>query len=626
MLNNLSLKKKILAGGLLPLFAIGLVNVLGLINFNGVVESYQWVSNANKVIEMGNNIEKSALNMQTGERGYLLTGNNEFLEPYTNGAQSYKQTFKKLKPLIIIKESLEALSAAEEILDGWKRDVAEPFIEKRKNMDNTPDSLKIISDMVLTEKGKGYFDKYRQMMTVFETSEKNLLQARIRDANNVVSMTNNIIIFGTATVLVLAFFISLFFVKMITNPILKIKEAALKIGRGDLDVAIDIESRDEVGEMAKAFTAMIERLNKMSTIAHQIGEGNFNVTVEKYSDKDVLGNAFKDMLKNLNNIAGVAHQIGQGNLNVTFAKRSQNDLLGIALENMLANINAIMFELKHSVLSLNSAASEILATTTQVSASASQTSSAVAQTSSSIEQIKQTAKSSSAKAVQTSESTSKAMEIAKSGTQGLVENMQGLAQIKEKMDLIASNIILLSQQSQQIGEITSTVEDIANQSNMLAVNASIEAVKAGEQGKGFSVVAIELKNLSEQSKQGAKQVQKILADIQKVTGTLVMVAEQGAKAVESGVKQAQNAKTSMDQLNATVQSAANAGKQIAASYEQELAGMDQISGAMSSVKEATMQNLSSIKQVEESAHDLNALSQKLKEVMERYTIARNIKQ
>jgi methyl-accepting chemotaxis protein len=353
-----------------------------------------------------------------------------------------------------------------------------------------------------------------------------------------------------------------------------------------------------------------------------ISTGDVQQTIE-FSAKDEIGDladAFKELISYMKELSDIAHNIGEGNLNVTIVKRSENDILANAFENMLANLNTIMFELKHSVFSLNSATTEILATTTQVASSASQTSSAVAQTSASIEEIKQTAKASSAKAVQTTESTNKAMEIAKSGTQGLIENMQGLVQIKEKMDLIASNIILLSQQSQQIGEITSTVEDIANQSNMLAVNASIEAVKAGEQGKGFSVVAIELKNLSEQSKQGAKQVQKILADIQKVTGTLVMVAEQGAKAVESGVKQAQSAKVSMDQLNITVQGAANAGKQISASYEQELAGMDQISDAMSSVKEATHQNLSSIKQVEISAHDLNGLSQKLKEVMEHYTI------
>ncbi len=394
------------------------------------------------------------------------------------------------------------------------------------------------------------------------------------------------------TFLIVALFITLFLIaifygwlkKNIVTPVSNITAIAQKISTGNLQQSIEFTANDEIGDLANAFRGLISYMQELSNVAHKIGEGNLTVSI---------------------------------------VKRSESDMLGKALDNMVANLNIIMFELNHGILSLNSATSEILATTTQVSSSASQTSSAVAQTSASIEEIKQTAKSSSSKALQTTESTSKAIEIAKSGTQGLIENMQGLTQIKEKMDLIASNIILLSQQSQQIGEITSTVEDIANQSNMLAVNASIEAVKAGEQGKGFSVVAIELKNLSEQSKQGAKQVQKILTDIQKVTGTLVMVAEQGAKAVESGVKQAQNAKASMDQLNTTVQSAANASKQISASYEQELAGMEQISGAMSSVREATLQNLSSIKQVEESAHDLNALSLKLKEVMEHYTIADN---
>ncbi|MDO8453105.1 MAG: methyl-accepting chemotaxis protein, partial [Sulfurimonas sp.] len=392
------------------------------------------------------------------------------------------------------------------------------------------------------------------------------------------------------TLLLIALFITLtliivfylWFKRSIINPTSQITAIAKKISQGDVQQIVEFTSKDEIGDLANAFRELISYMKELSDVAHKIGEGNLNVTI---------------------------------------TKRSGNDMLSKALENMLTNLNAIMFELKHGVFSLNSATTEILATTTQVASSASQTSSAVAQTSASIEEIKQTAKASSAKATQTTESTSRAMEIANTGTKDLIENMQGLSLIKEKMDLIASNIVLLSQQSQQIGEITGTVEDIANQSNMLAVNASIEAVKAGEQGKGFSVVALELKNLSEQSKLGLKQVQKILTDIQKVTVTLVMVAEQGAKAVESGVKQAVSAKSSMDKLNETVMNAANAGKQISASYEQELAGMDQISGAMNSVKEATIQNLSSIKQVEESAHDLNGLSQKLRELMEHYTIA-----
>lgn len=565
----------------MPLLFVGLINVIGLFNFNGVVESYDWVSHTYQVIEMGDDIEKAALNMQVGERGYILTGNVAYLEPYTQGSQAYAVLFRDLKQITMDKESLNALLEGEKKLGEWKA-LADQYIQKRRDLANSSNVNNIMSALIGERQGKEYFDAFRAQMQIYNTRKKELLDSRIKDANAVTGMTNKIIILGTAIALFLAVIIVIVIIRIIITPITMIKEAAIKISKGETDVTIQVEGRDELGEMAEAFKEMINSLSDISNIAHQIGQGNFKVTV---------------------------------------TKRSENDVLGEALENMVTNLNAIMLDLKEGTFALNSATAEILATTSQVSSGASQTSSAVAQTSASIEEIKQTAKVSSAKATQTAESTDKAMEIAKSGTEGLIENMKGLNQIKEKMDLIASNIIQLSDQSQLIGEIITTVEDIANQSNMLAVNASIEAVKAGEQGKGFSVVAQELKNLAEQSKQGTKQVQKILFDIQKVTGTLVMVAEQGGKAVESGVAQAQKAKTSMDQLNSSVLNAANASKQIAASYDQELAGMDQISSAMGSIKEATSQNLSSIKQVEMSAKDLSALSQKLKEVMSHYTIA-----
>ncbi|MCX6052309.1 MAG: CHASE3 domain-containing protein [Campylobacterales bacterium] len=585
MINGFRLKHKIITGGLLPLIFLMLINVVGFMNFNGLIDGLKWVNHTHMVIQNAILIQKIAVDMETGERGFLLTGKEDFLEPYNKRKIEYDKIMEHTESLVSDNpKQMALLQQAHTTLNAWKTDIADKYIAKRKELDNvkSADVLSIVSEIVSKEEGKAQMDKFRELMRAIIDNERELLADRTKVADILTQDTNKIIIGGTIAAILFAIFIVIFLTKAIIQPIENLKECSIKISQGDLDADINVNSRDELGELA---------------------------------------NSFREMITYFKHISQIAHKIGEGNLSVVIAKRSENDMLSRALENMVTNLNTIMFELKHSVLSLNSATTEILATTTQVASSASQTSSAVAQTSASIEEIKQTAKASSAKAKQTTESTNKAMDIAKSGTDKLIENMQGLSQIKEKMDLIASNIVLLSQQSQQIGEITSTVEDIANQSNMLAVNASIEAVKAGEQGKGFSVVALELKNLSEQSKQGVKQVQKILTDIQKVTGTLVMVAEQGAKAVESGVKQALSAKTSMDKLNETVMNAANANKQISASYEQELAGMDQISGAMSSVKEATLQNLSSIKQVEESAHDLNGLSQKLRELMEHYIIA-----
>ena len=105
------------------------------------------------------------------------------------------------------------------------------------------------------------------------------------------------------------------------------------------------------------------------------------------------------------------------------------------------------------------------------------------------------------------------------------------------MTFIADSIVRLSEQSIAIGEIISSVGDLASQSNLLAVNASIEAAKAGEHGKGFAVVAQEVRSLAEQSKESTEQIRRILNDIQKAISSAVMATEQGGKTVENSVLQ-----------------------------------------------------------------------------------------
>jgi methyl-accepting chemotaxis protein len=123
------------------------------------------------------------------------------------------------------------------------------------------------------------------------------------------------------------------------------------------------------------------------------------------------------------------------------------------------------------------------------------------------------------------------------GKQSVQASIEAMHRIQEHMASIAESIVRLSEQGQTIGEIIATVNDLAEQSNLLAVNAAIEAAKAGEQGKGFAVVAQEVKSLAEQSKQATAQVRTILNDIQTAMSAAVMATEQGSKAVDAGVKQ-----------------------------------------------------------------------------------------
>jgi len=164
------------------------------------------------------------------------------------------------------------------------------------------------------------------------------------------------------------------------------------------------------------------------------------------------------------------------------------------------------------------------------------------------------------------------------------------------------------------------VNDLAEQSNLLAVNAAIEAAKAGEQGKGFAVVAQEVKSLAEQSKQATAQVRAILGDIQKATSGAVMATEQGSKAVEAGVKLSGEVGESIRVLADSIEEAAQAAIQIAASAQQQFVGMDQVALAMRNIQQASVQNVAGTKQTEIAAQNLRELGQKLKQLVDRYQV------
>jgi len=272
-------------------------------------------------------------------------------------------------------------------------------------------------------------------------------------------------------------------------------------------------------------------------------------------------------------------------------------------------------QLRTSIAQLSTSSAEILATTTQVASGAAETAASVSETTATVEEVKQTAQLASQKARSVSDSAQKASQVSQSGRKSVEEAMQGMQRIQEQMESIAESIVRLSEQSQSIGEIIATVNDLAEQSNLLAVNAAIEAAKAGEQGKGFAVVAQEVKSLAEQSKQATAQVRTILGDIQKATGTAVLATEQGNKAVQAGVKQTGETGEAIRLLADSVAEAAQAATQIAASSQQQMVGMDQVAQAMENIKQASVQNVSGTKQAEVAAQSLHELGQKLSDMI-----------
>ncbi|MCP4349997.1 MAG: methyl-accepting chemotaxis protein [Desulfobacterales bacterium] len=315
--------------------------------------------------------------------------------------------------------------------------------------------------------------------------------------------------------------------------------------------------------------------------------------------------------------------MADGDLTITISHGARSDEVGRLMNAFYYTLSTIRNQIQQIMDGTNTIAtsiSQISTTATQLAASASETSSSVNEITTTVEEVRQTAQISNEKAGYVAQSAERAAQISEAGRKATEDAISGMSHIKEEMEYVAESIIELSEQTQSIGEIISAVNDLADQSNLLSVNASIEAAKAGEQGKGFAVVAQEVKSLADQSKEATNQVKTILNDIQRATGAAVMATERGTKAVETGVELSALSDNSIAQLSESVTEAAQAAIQIAASSQEQLVGMDQLARAMQSIKDASIQNVDSARQLESAAKKLEDLGQGLKQLASMYNV------
>jgi methyl-accepting chemotaxis protein len=252
----------------------------------------------------------------------------------------------------------------------------------------------------------------------------------------------------------------------------------------------------------------------------------------------------------------------------------------------------------------------------QQASSTSETATAVSQTTTTVQELRKTAETASERSSQMSSNADQSKSASDQALNAVGHGTEAMQHIRAEVEGIAENILELSEKNIHIGEIVQSVNAIAEQSNLLAVNASIEAAKAGEHGKGFSVVAAEVKALAQQSKQATDQIRAILTEIQKSSNGAVMITEQGVKRVEEGSNLIEELGRTIRSLGSAVEESSDTASQISLISSQQLAGIEQITEAMRNIGTATAQNAEGAKQLEAAADQVRMVSARVLEIVQ----------
>ena len=317
-----------------------------------------------------------------------------------------------------------------------------------------------------------------------------------------------------------------------------------------------------------------------------------------------------------------AARVADGDLRATVAADGSQDLHGLSesLNSMVSGLAQISSHIQAGVHDIGDSTADILASVSRHTESASLQSAAINETSSTVNELRISAEDTAQLASEVADRANDSLQVSNAATTAVTAIASAMEEIRERVDAIARDIITLSDRTQQIGEITATVNGLSDRSKLLALNASIEAARAGEHGKGFAVVAEEVTKLAEQSKAATAQVEAILGDVETATSAAVRASQEGTKVVERGLELTDSAGEGIRSLSDTIQASCDAAQQIAASAHEQSVGIEQIAAAMTHVNDGTTQFVEGAHQSQMAAEKLNELAGQLAAVTERYRV------
>lgn len=474
-------------------------------------------------------------------------------------------------------------------------------------------------------------------------------------------------LFGTLVYL----FSSFYMAPAITKPLNKIKNLVQEFAAGDYTKRLSFQYHDEIGELSESLNLLGNAQEEKVKIANQIAEGKI-VKVEAASDKDSLAFAFNKVIDTIESILSEAENIISANKNGDMEYRSDLSRFNGAWKKLLEGMNSIIEvisqplndsalvinsmahgdftkrisgnyngyyeKLKQNINtlaeSLNSALTEValntetvLQTTKEISSSSEQMAAGAqeqtqqaAEVAHSVEEMTRTIMENSKNASMAAETAKGSGDKAIEGGSAVKNTLEGMIRIAQVVEKSASMVEELGKNSDQIGEIIQVINDIADQTNLLALNAAIEAARAGEQGRGFAVVADEVRKLAERTTKATKEIAQMIQQIQNDTHKAVSAMKEGTVEVNEGKKLAEKAGGVLEQIIFGSEKVTDIAVQVAAASEEQSASAEQISKNVEAISNVTRETTIGIEHMAHAAEDLDRMTSSLQELVGRFKL------